>query len=322
MPDHDHSYVFTCTSGRARCRNLGEWKTAKEIEVQVGLMRRDVKQSLSVKSSFYFYTQLSSSRTAVRSNSGFILRESNIEQETLLNTLHEQSTVSNRRYTLAFTLLPLLATPIFLASIIFPATTTSPRHPQPQASPARIRLLSLLAITSLLATAFRMYFLSTPVIPEKQSARETLLNRAAQQQQKQQQHRSSNVPSRRTPKFTSTWSAYHLTARDHLQHLEGRLDDIRLSLDTDGPLLQVLPWLNAAICVLLALSAWILLARRGNEADSGAVGNGGRDTAVFPWMLLVPGFMACAAALVGRVMTDERRELDRLAGLRYTFKGA
>lgn len=209
-----------------------------------------------------------------------------------------------------------------------PSTRPSSRTPrfQPQISPARIRLLSLLALTSLLATAFGLYFLSTPIIPAKNSARKIPSDHTPQSL------RSSHTRSTpaNTPTATSIWSSYRRAAGDYLTYLEGRLDDIRVSLDPDGPLLRILPWLNIVISVLLALSAWLLLSRSGSSADSIDHGFSGEQTirregqelGGFAWTLLIPGFMAVSAAVVSKIMTDERRELDRLRGLRYTLKGA
>jgi len=90
-----------------------------------------------------------------------------------------------------------------------------------------------------------------------------------------------------------------------------KLDDIRMELDIDGPLLKSLPFLNGAINVLLALSSWLMR---------------GRVRAGVPeqmWLyLLLPCFMLGMVEIVRRSIFDEQKELGRLKGLKYGYKGA
>jgi hypothetical protein len=68
------------------------------------------------------------------------------EQESLIQTLHTQNTLRNTQYTLAFLTIPLLSAALYLPPLFRPATT----------------LLSLLSITSLLASAYILRFLPLP----------------------------------------------------------------------------------------------------------------------------------------------------------------
>lgn len=90
-----------------------------------------------------------------------------------------------------------------------------------------------------------------------------------------------------------------------------KLDEIRMDLDVDGPLLKSLPFLNAALNALLLLSAWLL---KGNTKS------GVPDLI---WLyLLIPALMFAMVEVGRRSIVDEQRELGKLKGLRYGYKGA
>lgn len=89
------------------------------------------------------------------------------------------------------------------------------------------------------------------------------------------------------------------------------LDDARLDLDAEGPLMQALPVLNGVMCGLLALAALVL---RGQAL---------RGLPEFMWMyLLLPAVMAGITTVARLSIVDEQRGLKELRGLRYGYKGA
>ncbi|KAK5947158.1 hypothetical protein PMZ80_001305 [Knufia obscura] len=202
------------------------------------------------------------------------------EQESLLTTLQTKSAISNKTYTLIFTTLPLTLTPLFTYHLLVSATT-----------PARLRLLCLLSLTSLLASSFTMFFLSnidTTDARARLNTRQRQMNRA-------------------------TFSAPpHATALlNILTKLLDKMDDMRLDLDSEGPLLQALPVLNGVMCGLLALASLIL---RGQSL---------RGVNGLMWMyLLLPGVMAGMTTVARWSIMEEQRGLRELGGLRYGYKGA
>jgi len=97
-----------------------------------------------------------------------------------------------------------------------------------------------------------------------------------------------------------------------------KLDDIRLDIDREGPLLRALPVLNGAMCLLLVVAG---LGLRGRERG------GAEGTWVWMWMwnwvyLLLPGVMMGMTTVARRSIMDEQRGIRELRGLRYGYKGA
>ena len=87
-----------------------------------------------------------------------------------------------------------------------------------------------------------------------------------------------------------------------------KLDDMRLDLDREGPLLQALPVLNGVMCALLVVAGLGLKGRGGGE---------------WTWMyLLLPGVMMGMTTVARRSIMDEQRGIRELKGLRYGYKGA
>lgn len=85
-----------------------------------------------------------------------------------------------------------------------------------------------------------------------------------------------------------------------------------MELDPDGPLMLTLPYLNIAICLLLALAAYVL---KGRTADS-KIPEG-------MWIfLLVPGIMLAMVTVARRSMIDSQEGIGGLEALKYGFKGA
>lgn len=208
------------------------------------------------------------------------------EQEILISNLQSRSQTSNAAYVLIFTVLPLVLTPLFVFYLVFSST-----------APARLRLLCLLALTSLLASSFIMFFMSSIDgtdararldLRQKQLARNTFIAQS-----------STAVASA----FDRLWVL--------AQTVVDKLDDVRLDLDAEGPLLKALPILNAVICGLLAVAAWAL--RRSNA--------NGVPEYMWVWLLL-PGAMAAMTMVARKGIIDEERALKELRGLRYGYKGA
>lgn len=202
------------------------------------------------------------------------------EQENLISNLQSQSKTSNATYVFIFTSLPLLLTPLFTYHLIFSSSNQ-----------ARIRLLSLLAITSLFASAFSMFFLSSI---DGTDARARLDRRQKQLSR-------------------STFAAvpHESTFNSLLTKVMDKLDDLRLDLDADGPLLRALPILNGVMSGLLAFAAWMLH------------GRSSRGVPEYMWLYLVlPGVMCGMTTIARRSIMSEERELRELRGLRYGYKGA
>lgn len=90
-----------------------------------------------------------------------------------------------------------------------------------------------------------------------------------------------------------------------------KLDDVRLDLDADGPLLRNLPLLNAVMCALLVLAGWIL---KGQTV---------RDVPSYMWMyFMLPTVMWGMTTIARKSIIDEQKELRELKGLKYGYKGA
>lgn len=204
------------------------------------------------------------------------------EQERLISTLQTQSYDTNTLYAAVFTLMPLATIPLFLYHLLFSSSI-----------PARLRVLSLLSITSLLASSFLMFFMSNI---DNTDARARLSAR------QRQVHRTTFQPQ------TSSWLS---SAKDGLTNIMDRLDDLRMALDADGPLMQALPILNGVMALLLAIAAWAL---------KGRAVKGMPD---FMWLyLLVPGIMAAVTTIVRQSFKNEQQGLKELSGLKYDYKGA
>ena len=212
-------------------------------------------------------------------------------QENLISDLQAQSQSSNSIYTLIFTILPLTLTPIFAYYLLFASAVST-----------NIRLLCLLSLTSLVASAFVMFFMSTIGLDDMtvNGARERLDRR-------QRQARRRNFTSSGE---TATTNEPTLIA--FARRIMDKLDDVRLDLDTEGPLLKVLPVLNGIMGGLLAITAWILKGASVKKAGS-----------EFMWLfLLLPGVMVGITTVARRSMIEEERGLKGLKGLRYGYKGA
>lgn len=207
------------------------------------------------------------------------------EQEQLISSLQSQSQSSNALYTIVFTLLPLLISPLYFYHMALSGTT-----------PARLKLLCLLSLTSLLASSFSMFFLSTLGVQE------TALDARARLDRRQRQ------TARRT--FGTVFDQ-HNAPSGIVTRIMDRLDDIRLDLDVDGPLLQALPILNGVMCGLLAIAAWILKGQKLSGVSE------------FMWLyLLLPGFMFAMTTLARKSIIDEEKGLNELKGMKYNYKGA
>lgn len=101
-----------------------------------------------------------------------------------------------------------------------------------------------------------------------------------------------------------------------------KLDDIRLDLDREGPLLRALPVLNGIMCALLGVAG---LGMRGRAGRPGGGGERAEWTWMGNWMwmyLLLPGVMMGMTTVARRSIMDEQRGIRELRGLRYGYKGA
>lgn len=202
------------------------------------------------------------------------------EQENVISSLQTKSVTSNQAYIVVFSLLPLSLVPLFTYYLLFSSGL-----------PARLRLLSLLALTSLLASSFTMFFMSSI---SGLDARERLDRR------QKQMHRATIASS---------------STRNSLMEMFGgvmdKLDDVRLDLDAEGPLLKALPLLNALMCGILMLASWI------------GQGQTSRGAPSYLWMyFLLPTAMWGMTTIARKSILDEQRELKQLKGLKYGYKGA
>lgn len=205
------------------------------------------------------------------------------EQEQLISSLQSQSQSSNTLYMIIFTLLPVLISPLYIYYLLFVRATT-------------LKLLNLLALTSLLASSFTMLFMTTVGVQETASAARTRLDK--RQRQTARQTFSSNANSNNSLSGIVT-------------RVLDRVDDIRLDLDVDGPLLKTLPILNGIICGLLCLSGWILKGKYRNS------------TSEMMWLyLLLPAAMFGMTTVARKTIADETKGLNELRGMKYTYKGA
>ncbi len=139
-------------------------------------------------------------------------------------------------------------------------------------------LLSTLGITSLCISAgrTRVSFSSQPIPPRKSSQTDGLLR----------------------------WL--------QLTDFEHRLLD---AVPEGGPLRMALPWLNVAICAVLALAA-ALLYWRGRDDGGGGQGNG-------MWVLyLLPAIAQAMVEVALRSMRDVEKGVGELERLKYRYKGA
>lgn len=202
------------------------------------------------------------------------------EQENIISSLQTKSTTSNQAYIVVFSLMPLSLTPLFAYYLFFST-----------ALPARLRLLSLLALTSLLASSFTMFFLSSI---SGLDARERLDKR------QRQMHRNTIASPATTKSIVEMFS-----------RVMDKLDDVRLDLDAEGPLLRALPLLNAVMCGLLLLAGWIVK------------GQASRNVPVYMWMyFMLPGLMWGMTTVARKSIMDEQKELRELKGMKYGYKGA
>ena len=88
-----------------------------------------------------------------------------------------------------------------------------------------------------------------------------------------------------------------------------RLDRADIQIDSDGPLLKALPWLNAGVCAVLLLISVLL--------------GGKRDVSEGYWLsLLLPAVMLGVVAVVRASMKEVGAGLRGLEVLRYEYKGA
>lgn len=102
-----------------------------------------------------------------------------------------------------------------------------------------------------------------------------------------------------------------------------KLDDMRLDLDREGPLLQALPVLNGVMCALLVVAGLGLKGRGAGAGRQGGGGGGGGGGGEWTWMyLLLPGVMMGMTTVARRSIMDEQRGIRELKGLRYGYKGA
>ncbi|KAK5100561.1 hypothetical protein LTS08_005312 [Lithohypha guttulata] len=207
------------------------------------------------------------------------------EQENVISSLQSQSQTSNATYTMIFTLLPLAIAPLFVYYLIFSSTV-----------PARLRLLCLLALTSLLASSFTMFFLSNA---DGIDARARL------------DRRQREVTRSTFANAENTSGSFTVRVKKIFEDVLDKLDDARLDLDVEGPLLQVLPILNGVMCMLLAVAAWAL---RGRDL---------KGVPEYMWLyLLMPGVMATMTTVARRSIMDEQKEIQELRGMKYGYKGA
>lgn len=202
-----------------------------------------------------------------------------LEQETLLTNLSARETTQNKQYVLSFSILPLAVVLAFLR-ILALSTTKS------------MTLACLLSITSLLSSAYIMYFVptGTPLfaLVTKTRARLGL---------------GSTTPA-------SVPHPQRLGQRQ-LFTIPSLTKSSPQPPDLDTPLALVLPYFNALLCILVALVA---LRYRGSSDP---------DIPQGLWMVfLLPAVVFAVVLVVRNSINDIQSGLGELRGLRYEFKGA
>lgn len=214
------------------------------------------------------------------------------EQEQLLTQLRDSETSANELYTILFTVLPLVVTLPFLWYLV-------------GARSAATALLCLLSATSLLSSAYIMYF-----VPVGTSAMSTSLGGGSVSGSGFGS--GSGSASRRRPSsiFPST------TMQGHGRGGGGgfgarlqQLPDLLASVSDESPINRFLPYLNGSICALLLLAAWAYCAR--TDVPEGL------------WLfLLLPAVIFGMVVMARTSIGEIQRGLNELQGMRYEYKGA
>lgn len=176
-----------------------------------------------------------------------------------------------------FTALPLIVTLPFLWYLSLATTRT-------------MALLCLLSITSLGSSAYIMYF-----IPIDGSASASISTSTAT---------SASSPSVASRLGLGLGSG----SRSGSRRSGGRGLPLTIAVD-ESPVHQYLPYLNAAIGVLLMLASWAYHMRA--------------DVPEGLWLfLLLPGVMFAMGFMARRSMLEVQSGLKELQGMRYEYKGA
>jgi hypothetical protein len=240
---------------------------------------------------------------------------SNTEQETLIATLAQQNTHRNAAFHRLLYALPALSTIPFLLALFLPqhsrpsaGTTTTPPSPSPS------HLLSLLGLSSLLATALTLHRLG---VTETGFA-------FLDHQQQQQHHHHHHHHYRHTATAAMTQPRRRRAAGSSSAGLLGSAADYP---GAKSPLARHLPWLNVALAALALLTGLLEERARTGQAVGGGGGNGsggggGSSAGVSPGLLgALPGvvYAVVVGAKVVMAGVDPERELG---GLKYGYKGA
>ncbi|EXJ82037.1 hypothetical protein A1O1_08105 [Capronia coronata CBS 617.96] len=213
------------------------------------------------------------------------------EQEHLLTNLQASESASNRQYTLVLTGLPLIVIFPFLRYLTLSTT-------------ASMATLCLLSITSLMASAYIMYFV--PI---------TDIDAGFSSNSKPNVGGGASGPSQRSPSsiFAPT-SGGPITQRR-------RLPTLLLSDSAGSPITRYLPLLNAAISALLFLAAMVYRSNSSSNSNSNAKTR--PDVPEGLWLfLLLPPVIFAMVYMAKRSMGEIQTGLSQLQALRYDYKGA
>ncbi|KIV88383.1 hypothetical protein PV10_08070 [Exophiala mesophila] len=209
------------------------------------------------------------------------------EQETLLTNLSTRETKQNKQYVMIFSVLPLV---VMLAFLRVLGLSTS----------RAMTLACILSITSLLLSAYIMYFvpIGTPLfaIVTKTAARFGIGSRDSASHPHPQHY--SQQPQQRI-------------GQRQLFTIPSLTKSAPPPPDLDTPLALVLPYFNAFICALLALVALRYRASTNPDIPQGL------------WMVfLLPAVVFLVVLVIRNSIDDIQSGLGELRGLKYDFKGA
>ena len=209
-----------------------------------------------------------------------------LEQETLLTNLSTRETKQNKQYVMSFSVLPLM---VMLAFLRVLALSTS----------RAMTLACILSITSLLLSAYIMYFvpIGTPLFAfvTKTAARFGIASAA-----------SVSHPQHYYPQ-----QAQQRIGQRQLFTIPSLTKSAPPPPDLDTPLALVLPYFNAFICALLALVALRYRASTNPDIPQGL------------WMVfLLPAVVFLVVLTVRNSIDEIQGGLGGLRGLKYDFKGA
>ncbi|KAI9835583.1 MAG: hypothetical protein M1819_002034 [Sarea resinae] len=257
------------------------------------------------------------------------------EQEKLIANLRAQNQARNKFYINAFILLALICLPTYVPGLFSPLTApssrprphahaqsqsplapTSPTPPPPQTpatqqyepAPSLRFLLSALSITSLLATAYTLRYLTPSLSPSPSSSSSSLSSTAAPTKTTTANPKGPPRPPKAREILRQGGHNYGYGYGHGVDHGVDMPAPSALpsNAKATGPLQHYLPQLNRVICAVLALPSL-----RPSAAVSGVW-----------YKFLIPGLIHTMTSLAVRLIRSSNADVDGLEGLKYAYKGA